>query len=134
ILRASSSTALLDALADAAVPAVVVHGDHDLLVPFAAARDTAARLRAPLVTVFGGGHAWMLRDPEALPAVGGALLDAGVLADALVDVDATSCIDRVVFEDALGGAPFDVPLATPRRPARTKFSVEASPPRIPREA
>jgi pimeloyl-ACP methyl ester carboxylesterase len=128
ILRAGSSTPLLDALRDAAVPAVVVHGDHDLIVPFAAARDTAARLDAPLVTVHGGGHSWMLRDPEALPALVGALLVGGVLAHALAGVDADECIDRATFDDALGGAPFDVPLATPRRAAHTTFSVVSGAP------
>lgn len=47
----------------------VLHGDRDYPVPLRTAKQTAARTDGTLVTVAGAGHSWMLRDPEALPAI-----------------------------------------------------------------
>jgi pimeloyl-ACP methyl ester carboxylesterase len=69
LLRSSSSRPLLQALADAHVPVVVVHGDRDLVVPYWTATDTARATRGWLVTVHGGTHSWVLKDPETLPAI-----------------------------------------------------------------
>jgi pimeloyl-ACP methyl ester carboxylesterase len=75
ILRAPASTATLDRVRAAAIPSVVVHGERDHLVPVAAARSTARRLDAAFVRVEHVGHSWMVRDPEALPAIMAAVLD-----------------------------------------------------------
>ena len=60
----------------------MIHGDRDLIVPFATATSAAKRSNATLVTVRKGGHSWMLRDPETLPAIVAELL-RGRLGDAI---------------------------------------------------
>jgi hypothetical protein len=69
VLRSPGSRELLDALGTAQVPVVVLHGDHDYVVPLAAARDAARRTGADLVVIQGGTHSWLLKDPESFPAV-----------------------------------------------------------------
>jgi 3-oxoadipate enol-lactonase len=52
------------------VPALVVHGDEDLIVPVENGRMLAARLpSAEYVELAGRGHNLMLEDPETLAAV-----------------------------------------------------------------
>ena len=69
ILRSRSSRYSLNALGDAGVPLYVLHGDRDLAVPMRTARDAAKRANGTLITVNGGGHSWLLRDPETLPSI-----------------------------------------------------------------
>lgn len=69
LVMANDSGPTLTRLARAGVPVIVVHGDGDLAVPLAAAEDVARRTGGHLVTVRGGRHCWLLRDPEALPAI-----------------------------------------------------------------
>ena len=57
------------------MPVVAVHGDCDLVVPLAAARDAARRTGGELVVVHGATHSWLLQDPETLPAIVRELLD-----------------------------------------------------------
>ena len=76
ILRSRSSRYALDALFENDVPVFVLHGSRDLGVPHRTARDTARRTEGVLVTIEGGGHSWILRDPETLPAVIAELLAA----------------------------------------------------------
>ena len=38
------------------IPATIIHGDQDEVIPFAAARDYAAAHAIPLIAVAGGGH------------------------------------------------------------------------------
>lgn len=78
ILRTQPSRVALDALAAAEVPVFVLHGDRDLAVPLRAGADTARRTHGTLVTIRRGGHSWLLRDPETLPAVMADLLDDGL--------------------------------------------------------
>ncbi|HEY3832003.1 MAG TPA: alpha/beta hydrolase [Acidimicrobiia bacterium] len=75
VLRAPASTATLDAVRAAHVPAVVVHGAQDRLVSARAARATAQCLDAAFVVMPGVGHNWMIRDPDALPTVMATALD-----------------------------------------------------------
>ena len=84
ILRTKGSRGILDELALDEVPTFVIHGDRDLIVPFATARSAAKRSNGTLVTVKKGGHSWLLRDPETLPAIVGELL-RGRLGDAIRD-------------------------------------------------
>jgi pimeloyl-ACP methyl ester carboxylesterase len=74
LFRSSSSKPLLQALAAREVPVVVIHGDRDLVVPWWTARDAARDANAWLVTVHGGTHSWVLKDPETLPGVAADLL------------------------------------------------------------
>jgi pimeloyl-ACP methyl ester carboxylesterase len=75
MMRSRSSGEMLDALGAAKVPVVVIHGDRDMPVPYATAVDAARRSAGTLVTVKGGTHSWVLKDPETLPAIVAALLD-----------------------------------------------------------
>jgi pimeloyl-ACP methyl ester carboxylesterase len=69
LLRSGASRPLVEALADRRVPVVVIHGDRDVVVPYPTARDTAREAGGWLVTVRGGTHSWLLKDPETLPAI-----------------------------------------------------------------
>ena len=75
ILRSRSSRYALNELAANEVPVFVMHGDRDIAVPLVTSRQAAERANGTLVTVAGGGHSWLLRDPEALPAIVSELLD-----------------------------------------------------------
>lgn len=81
ILRSRSSRYALNALAHEDVPVYVMHGDRDIAVPFRTAREAAERTDGTLITVEGGGHSWLLRDPETLPGIVAQLLP-GSLGDA----------------------------------------------------
>lgn len=65
---------MLDHLREAGVPVMVLHGERDLIVPMATARDAARRAGGDLVVVKGAGHAWPLSDPETFPRIVGELL------------------------------------------------------------
>jgi pimeloyl-ACP methyl ester carboxylesterase len=138
VLRAGSSLPTLDRARAAGVCAVVVHGDHDVLVPIAAGRDTAQRLGADFVVVRGGGHSWLLRCPETLSAIIGDCLerDLGVACDrarsaATIDGEglAVDDVDRVFLEpDALvarlGGEHEPELSPTPRHAPRHTWTIE----------
>jgi hypothetical protein len=53
-----------------------MHGDRDLIVPIATARDAGRRCGARVVAVHGALHAWLLSDPETFPGIIGELLRA----------------------------------------------------------
>lgn len=78
ILRTRSSRYALDELKRNEVPCVAIHGTRDLAVPFRTARDTVRRTDGTLVTVISGGHSWLLKDPETLPAIMTELLADGL--------------------------------------------------------
>ena len=78
VLRSRPSVDTLTSVHAARIPAIVMQGDHDLLVPEAAAIDTATRLDATYVSVKGGRHSWMVRDPEALPSIVEILLEGSL--------------------------------------------------------
>ena len=82
ILRSKGSRGILDALALEEVPTFVLHGDRDLIVPSPRPESAAKRANGQLVTVKRGGHSWLLRDPETLPAIVAELLE-GRLGDAI---------------------------------------------------
>jgi pimeloyl-ACP methyl ester carboxylesterase len=60
---------MLDLLRQERIPVFAIHGDRDIAVPMATAKDTARRARGDLVVVRGGTHSWLLKDPETLPAI-----------------------------------------------------------------
>ena len=84
ILRTKGSRGILDALALEEVPTFVLHGDRDLIVPYATAKSAAKRANGQLITIKHAGHSWLLRDPETLPAIVAELLQ-GRLGDAIRD-------------------------------------------------
>jgi pimeloyl-ACP methyl ester carboxylesterase len=75
MMRSNPSGQMLDDLGEAGIPVVVIHGDRDMPVPYATAVDAARRSAGTLVTVKGGTHSWVLKDPETLPAIIAELLD-----------------------------------------------------------
>lgn len=75
MMRSSPSGQMLEDLGEARIPVVVIHGDRDMPVPYATAVDAARRSAGTLVTVKGGTHSWVLKDPETLPAIIAELLD-----------------------------------------------------------
>jgi pimeloyl-ACP methyl ester carboxylesterase len=75
VMRSGPSGGMLDDLGTAGVPVVVIHGDRDMPVPYATAVDAARQSGGTLVTVKGGTHSWVLKDPETLPAIVSELLD-----------------------------------------------------------
>jgi pimeloyl-ACP methyl ester carboxylesterase len=75
MIRSQPSRTMLEELGASGTPVVVIHGDRDMPVPYATAVDAARRAAGTLVTVKGGTHSWVLKDPETLPAIIAALLD-----------------------------------------------------------
>jgi len=78
VLRSPGSRGMLDALREAAVPVVAIHGERDFVVPLASARDAARRAGGDLVVVEGASHSWLLKDPETFLAIIGELLRNGL--------------------------------------------------------
>ena len=58
---------MLDKLREERIPVFAIHGDRDIAVPIATAKDAARRARGDLVVVKGGSHSWLLKDPETMP-------------------------------------------------------------------
>jgi pimeloyl-ACP methyl ester carboxylesterase len=69
ILGSPASVPVIEALGDAEIPVVILHGDRDLIVPFATARDAGRRCGARVIAIHGAMHAWPLSDPETFPGV-----------------------------------------------------------------
>ncbi len=74
-MRAAPSVPLLRRMREAGVPAVVVHGERDLLVPLESAVDQARQSGAPLYVLPGAFHSWVMSMPRRLLAVMTALLE-----------------------------------------------------------
>ena len=138
LVLANDSGPTLHRLANAGVPTIVLHGEGDMAVPLAAARDVAVRTHGKLVIVHGGRHCWLLRDPEALPAIFGDLLKGALgttLAAALAAVGLGPDAAPAEVERALLAPDALVRALTPqlqvtgavvrRRPASFVWSVES---------
>lgn len=69
ILRSSGSKWTLDVLRRERIPVFAIHGDRDIAVPMATAKDAARRAHGDLVVVRRGTHSWLLKDPETLPGI-----------------------------------------------------------------
>ena len=78
ILRSRGSGHLLDKLAEERVPLFAIHGDKDVAVPIATAKEAAKRARGHFVVVHDASHSWLLKDPETLPAIIYELLGNGL--------------------------------------------------------
>ncbi len=135
ILRSRGSGHLLDKLAEERVPVIAIHGDKDVAVPIATAKEAAKRAHGHFVVVRDASHSWLLKDPETLPAIMYELLGDGLgsaqrralraagLAPGLADEDA---VERALYDpDALvlrltpefvAPTPADRKKVHPRRP------------------
>ncbi len=69
ILRSRGSRWMLQRIAQERIPLFAIHGDRDLPIPLSTSRSAARRAAGDLVVVHGASHSWLLKDPEALPAV-----------------------------------------------------------------
>ncbi|MBA2283606.1 MAG: alpha/beta hydrolase [Actinomycetota bacterium] len=69
ILRSRGSGWMLDDIRAKKIPIFAVHGDRDIVVPLATARDAARRANGVLVVVEGATHSWLLKDPESMPGI-----------------------------------------------------------------
>lgn len=74
------SDEMLRILAKNQVPVAILHGDRDLTIWYPWARHAAEAADATLVRIEGGGHSWLLENPDSLPAILASLLD-GPLAE-----------------------------------------------------
>jgi pimeloyl-ACP methyl ester carboxylesterase len=120
-LYAAASAPLLDRIREARVPVISVHGDCDLVVPLAAARDAARRTAGELVVVHGATHSWLLQDPETLPAIVRQLLagDLGAAcADALLEAGLDPTASPRAVDDAFAAKGTLVRLLAPPDPPR----------------
>ncbi len=83
----------------------MIHGERDVAVPLATARDAASRGQGTLVTLQKAGHSWLLRDPNALPAILDHLLTAPVghrIADRIavdLGLPGVGYIDQASYDD-----------------------------------
>jgi pimeloyl-ACP methyl ester carboxylesterase len=93
MLRSGPTQWMLDRLAEATVPVIVIHGGLDLPVPIRTARDAARRSRGELVVVHGATHAWPLKDPETLPGIMAELLGPGRLGTAITAAERAAGLD-----------------------------------------
>jgi len=98
ILRSRASKPMLDALREERIPVFAIHGDRDLAVPMATAKDAARRTRGDLVVVKGGSHSWLLKDPETMPGIMHALM-RGRLGTAVLKVKLERGVDPVDATD-----------------------------------
>ena len=113
IMRSGPSRWLLEAMGDHLVPVWVIHGDRDYPVPVSTATDAARRTRGELILVHGASHSWLLRDPEAMPAIVAELLEGslgevirlGLTVEGLpvdVETETIADVERVLYQpDAL---------------------------------
>ncbi len=120
IFRSGSSRGALEDLAHHRVATYVIHGDRDLAVPLCTGRSAARRAHGERVTIEGGSHSWILKDPETFPAIVEQLLE-GTLGDAirgalgLAGAESVEEIEELLFEDGapvLAMAPAPTALAT----------------------
>jgi pimeloyl-ACP methyl ester carboxylesterase len=69
IIRSGGSRPMLESIKVSRIPLFAVHGDRDVVVPLSTGRDAARRAAGELVVVEGATHSWLLKDPEAMPAI-----------------------------------------------------------------
>lgn len=100
------SEAMLNRLAEHGVPVAILHGDRDLTIWFPWGRQAAEAADGTLVRIEGGGHSWLLENPDSLPAIVSSLLD-GPLAAPFDEAGAT-------IEDCYGPEAIALTLDRPR--------------------
>jgi hypothetical protein len=100
IIASGDYTPMLEAMRLHRVPTIVVHGEHDLVVPFDSAHDMADRADGALYRVPGAYHSWMLANPRHGADMVRQLLDAE-LGDALREAAREHPDNGARWEDAL---------------------------------
>lgn len=103
ILRSRGTRWMLDRLKHERVPVFAIHGDRDLAVPIATAKDAARRARGELVVVEKGTHSWLLKDPETMPAIMHALMK-GRLGTAVLKARLSHGLDTDATVDEIDAA------------------------------
>jgi pimeloyl-ACP methyl ester carboxylesterase len=103
ILRSKGTHWMLDKLRHERIPVFAIHGDRDVAVPIATAKDAARRSRGDLVVVEGATHSWLLKDPESLPAIMHALM-RGRLGTAILKARLEHGLDVDATDDEIEGA------------------------------
>lgn len=98
ILRSTGTRWMLEKLRHEKIPVFAIHGDWDVAVPIATAKDAARRARGDLVVVEGATHSWLLKDPESLPAIMHALM-RGRLGTAILKARLEHGLDLDATED-----------------------------------
>lgn len=107
ILRSRGSGHLLDALAAERVPLIAIHGDKDVAVPIATAKEAARRAKGHFVVVHDASHSWLLKDPETLPAIMYDLLGNGLGSAQRRALRAHGVAPGVADEDAVEAALYE---------------------------
>lgn len=103
ILRSKGTRWMLEKLRHERIPVFAIHGDRDLAVPIATAKDAARRSRGDLVVVEGATHSWLLKDPESLPAIVHALM-RGRLGTAILKARLEHGLDADATDDEIEAA------------------------------
>jgi pimeloyl-ACP methyl ester carboxylesterase len=103
ILRSKGTHWMLDTLRNERIPVFAIHGDRDVAVPIATAKDAARRSRGDLVVVEGATHSWLLKDPESLPAIMHALM-RGRLGTAILKARLEHGLDLDATDDEIEAA------------------------------
>ena len=106
ILRSRGSRHLLDRVGEARIPLFAVHGDWDVPIPLATAKDAARRARGELVVVEKGTHSWLLKDPETLPAIVHELMK-GRLGTAVLKARLARGLDSDATRDEIDAAMYE---------------------------
>lgn len=107
ILRSRGSGHLLDKLAEERVPVIAIHGDKDVAVPIATAKEAAKRAHGHFVVVRDASHSWLLKDPETLPAIIYELLGDGLGSAQRRALRGAGLAPGLADEDAVEGALYD---------------------------
>lgn len=106
ILRSRGTKWMLDELRREKIPLFAIHGDRDIAVPLATAKDSARRSHGDLVVVHGATHSWLLKDPETLPAVMHALM-RGRLGTAVLKARLERGVDSDASDDEIEAALYE---------------------------
>lgn len=104
IVQSGDYSPLLHRMRDHAVPTFVLHGEKDLVVPYASARDIADDANGTLYCVPGAYHSWMIANPRQGADAFRQLLDGelgGVLRDTANALGIKDFTDAGCWEDAL---------------------------------
>ena len=105
ILRSGGSSGMLETVRTQRIPLFAINGDRDLVVPLSTARDAARRANGELVVVHGASHSWLLKDPEAMPAVMHELM-RGRLGTAVLRAKGRAGLDTAASPDEVEASPW----------------------------
>lgn len=64
IMQSGACAAMLTTMRENGIPTIVLHGEHDAIIPFANACDVADVVDATLYRVRGACHSWLIGNPR----------------------------------------------------------------------